>query len=142
MVLKSEQKYRSWVEVDLDNFISNLREIKRLIGPQVDFMQTVKADAYGHGLIPVAKKLISSNVDFLGVASIDEGIELRNAGIKIPVLVLGLILKKDIGPLFAYQLTPTVCDRKMAAALNAQAAVLKQRIPVHIKVDTGMVRTV
>ena len=55
MPLKNEQKYRSWVEVDLDNFIGNLKEIKRLIGPQVDFMQAVKADAYGHGAIEISQ---------------------------------------------------------------------------------------
>jgi len=130
----------TWAEVNLDNLEHNFKQVKSLLHPQTEVLVTVKADAYGHGLVPVAKRLVACGVDYLGVASIDEGIELRKSGIKIPILLLGLVLKKDIPPLFNYQLTPTVCDRLMAAALNARAAVLKQRIPVHIKVDTGMGR--
>jgi alanine racemase len=103
-------------------------------------MVTVKADAYGHGLIPVAKKLIACGTDYLGVASIDEGVKLRDAGIKLPVLVLGMILKNDIGPLFRYDLKPTVCAEELAMALNNKARSLGRPIGVHIKVDTGMGR--
>ena len=130
----------TWAEVNLDNLEHNFKEVKSLLQPQTEVLVTVKADAYGHGLVAVAKRLVACGVDYLGVASIDEGIELRKAQIKTPVLILGLMLKKDINPLFTYQLTPTVSDRAMAAALNARALVLKQRIPVHIKVDTGMGR--
>jgi alanine racemase len=133
--------YRStWAEVNLNHLEHNFKEVESILNPKTKILVTVKADAYGHGLIPVAKRLVACGVDYLGVASIDEGIKLRKAGIKIPILLLGLILKKDIGPLFTYQLIPTVCDRSMAVALNTRAAVLKQRIPVHIKVDTGMGR--
>ena len=130
----------TWAEVNLDNLEHNFKEVKSFLQPSTEVLVTVKADAYGHGLVAVAKRLVTCGVDHLGVASIDEGIELRKAGIKIPILLLGLILKKDINPLFTYQLTPTVCDRAMAAALNTRAVALKQRIPVHIKVDTGMGR--
>ena len=130
----------TWAEVNLNNLEHNFKEIKSLLSPQTEVLVTVKADAYGHGLVEVAKRLVACGVDYLGVASIDEGIDLRKAGIKTPVLLLGLILKKDIKPLFTYQLTPTICDRAMAVALNVRAAALKQRMPVHIKVDTGMGR--
>jgi alanine racemase len=130
----------TWAEVNLDYLEHNFKKVKSLLHAQTKVLVTVKADAYGHGLVPVARRLVACGVDYLGVASIDEGIELRKAGIKIPVLLLGLILKKDIEPLFTYRLTPTVCDKPMAAALNARAAALKQRMPVHIKVDTGMGR--
>jgi alanine racemase len=103
-------------------------------------MVCVKADAYGHGLIPVSKKLISCGVDYLGVASIDEGIKLREAGIGLPILILGLILKKDIQPVFKYKLTTTVCDEELACALNNKAKVIGEPVNVHIKVDTGMGR--
>ncbi|NTW07396.1 MAG: alanine racemase, partial [Syntrophaceae bacterium] len=73
MGLKKEHKYRSWVEVDLDNFISNLNEIKRLIGPHVDFMQPVKADAYGHGAIEISNVALKNGTRMLGVANADEG---------------------------------------------------------------------
>jgi alanine racemase len=101
---------------------------------------TVKADAYGHGLIPVSKKLVSCGVDYLGVASIDEGIALRDAGIRVPILVLGMILPRDVRPLLQYGLTPTVCTLELACALNRQAAAQGKRVKAHIKVDTGMGR--
>ena len=130
----------TWAEVNLKNLEYNFKEIKSRLRPEIKILVTVKADAYGHGLIAVSKRLVAHGVDFLGVASIDEGIKLRNAGIKSPILVLGLILKKDILPLFNYNLTPTVCDVEMASALNRKAAALKKPIHLHIKVDTGMGR--
>ena len=130
----------TWAEVNLGNLAYNLRQIKKLLAPPVKIMPTVKADAYGHGLIPVAKRLVSSGIDFLGVASIDEGIKLRHAGITLPILILGLILKKDIRPLFRYGLTPTVCDEDLAVALSRKACSFGKPINVHIKVDTGMGR--
>jgi len=130
----------TWAEVDLKNLEYNLKQIKRLLSPSVKVMVCVKADAYGHGLIPVAKKLASCGVDYLGVASIDEGAALRKAGIKKPILVLGLILKEDIGPLFKYSLTPTICTMELAEALNRKARARGKKAKVHIKVDTGMGR--
>ncbi len=130
----------TWAEVNLGNLAYNFNQIKRLITPQTKIMVTVKADAYGHGIIPVSKKLISCGVDYLGVASIDEGIKLRKANINLPALVLGAILKKDTAPLFKYKLAATVCTEDLAFALNNKARSLRSRINVHIKVDTGMGR--
>jgi alanine racemase len=130
----------TWAQVDLNNLEYNFKQVKSLLSKQTKILVTVKADAYGHGLIPVAKRLETCGVDYLGVASIDEGIKLRNAGIKTHILLLGLILKKDIDPLFTYRLTPTVCDKEMAVALNARAAVKNKKIAIQIKVDTGMGR--
>jgi alanine racemase len=130
----------TWAEINLGNLAYNFRQIKKMLEPQVKIMVTVKADAYGHGLIPVAKKLVACGVDFLGVASIDEGIKLRQARISLPILILSLILKKDIEPLFRYKLTTTVCDEGLACALNNKAKSEGRPINVHIKVDTGMGR--
>lgn len=130
----------TWAEVNLNHLEHNFKKVKSLLQPQVKVLVTVKADAYGHGLVAVAKRLAACGVDYLGVASLDEGIKLRKAGIKIPILLLGLILKKDIRQLFTYQLIPTICDRQMARVLNTKAQAAKQRMPVHIKVDTGMGR--
>lgn len=130
----------TWAEVNLKNLEYNFKQVKSLLHPQTKILVTVKADAYGHGLIAVSRRLSACNVDYLGVASIDEGIHLRRAGIKKPILLLGLILKKDIQALFTYQLTPTVCDQAMASAINKKAAKLKKKISLHIKVDTGMGR--
>ena len=138
---KNKIGYRpTWAEVNLDNLEHNLKKIGSLLRPNTKTLVTVKADAYGHGLIPVSKRLVASGVDFLGVASIDEGIKLRKAGIKTPILVLGLTLKKDIQPLFDFCLTPTVCDEDFASALDRRAGRLNKRLAVHIKVDTGMGR--
>ena len=130
----------TWAEINLRNLAHNYRQIENLLSPAVKIMVTVKADAYGHGLVPVARKLLSCGVDYLGVASIDEGIKLRQAKVNAPVLVLGLMLKKDIAPLFRYGLATTVCDVELAAALNNKARVLGKPLNVHVKVDTGMGR--
>ncbi|MDD5108137.1 MAG: alanine racemase [Candidatus Omnitrophica bacterium] len=138
---KEKIGYRpTWAEVNLNNLEHNFKEVKSCLGLQTKILVTVKADSYGHGLIAVSKRLSDCNVDYLGVASIDEGIKLRKAGIKTPILLLGLILKKDIQPLFTYQLTPTVCDKELASAINSKAAKLKEKKALHIKVDTGMGR--
>lgn len=130
----------TWAEINLDNLNYNFAQIKKLIGPHIKVMGTVKADAYGHGLVPIAKKLSECGVDYLGVASIDEGIQLREAKIYMPILIMGLILKDDIDPLLKYDLATTVCTEELAEALNKRARVLHNRLTVHIKVDTGMGR--
>ncbi|MFH1355242.1 MAG: alanine racemase [Candidatus Omnitrophota bacterium] len=130
----------TWAEISLANLAYNYRQIKNLLKPGTKIMVTIKADAYGHGLIPVAKRLVKSGADYLGVASIDEGIKLREGNIKIPLLILGLVSKKNIKALFKYNLRPTVCDEDLADALNKMASELKKPIKVHIKIDSGMGR--
>ncbi|OGX39355.1 MAG: alanine racemase [Omnitrophica WOR_2 bacterium RIFCSPLOWO2_01_FULL_41_12] len=138
---KNQIGYRpTWAEINLRNLAYNFQQIKKLLGPKPKIMVTVKADAYGHGLIPVAKKLISCGVDYLGTASIDEGIKLRKQNIRAPILVLGMFLEKDIAPLFRYKLIPAVCTEDLALALNKRAKELGKPIDIHIKVDTGMGR--
>ena len=138
---KSVIGYRpTWAEVDLDNLAFNFRQVKKIIPPKTKVMVCVKADAYGHGLIPVSRKLVSCGVDYLGVASIDEAICLRRAGIRKPILVLGVILKTDIAPLFKYSITPTVCSSEVAGVLNREALRRRKTIRIHVKVDTGMGR--
>ena len=140
MTLKSEQKYRSWVEVDLDNFIGNLQEIKRLIGPQVDFMQVVKADAYGHGAIEISRVALKNGAKMLGVANADEGVQLRISGIEAPVVILGPSTAAEIAEIIKYNLTPSVSDMAFAKKLNNALAKSGHKISVHIEVDTGMGR--
>ncbi|MFA7283829.1 MAG: alanine racemase, partial [Candidatus Omnitrophota bacterium] len=138
---KEKIGYRpTWAEVNLGNLAHNFRQVKSLLDKRTKVLVTVKADAYGHGLVPVSERLASCGLDYLGVASIDEGIKLRRAGIKMPILVLGVTLEEDIEPFFTYRLTPSLCDRKTALAMNARAQALKKKISVHIKVDTGMGR--
>jgi len=130
----------TWAEVKLANIAHNYREIKKRVKPDTRIMACVKADAYGHGLVPVAKKLVACKVDYLSVASIDEGVKLREAGIRVPILVLGLVLKKDISPIFKYNLTQTICTEGMARALNNRARKENKLVRVHVKIDTGMGR--
>ena len=140
MSLKKEQKYRSWVEVDLDNFIGNLKEIKRLIGPQVDFMQVVKADAYGHGAIEISNIALKKGARMLGVANADEGVQLRISGIEAPIVILGPSTVVEIEQIIKYNLTPSVSDAAFAKKLNKALEKSGHTLPVHIEVDTGMGR--
>jgi alanine racemase len=138
---KREIGYRpTWAEVNLRSLAYNLNQIKKALSAKTKILATIKADGYGHGLIPVARKLTACGVDYFGVASIDEGIKLRAAGIKDPILILGLILKDDAKVLFRYKLTPTVCSYGQALEFDRCGRRLGQRIKVHIKVDTGMAR--
>ncbi len=137
----NEIGYRpTWAEINLDNLDYNFMQIRKITNPEAKVMVVVKADAYGHGLVPIAKRLQERGADYLGVASIDEGIKLRQAGISLPVLVLGLILEKDAVPLFRYNLSATVCNEELAKALNMKARILRKALKVHVKVDTGMGR--
>ncbi|PKN51347.1 MAG: alanine racemase [Deltaproteobacteria bacterium HGW-Deltaproteobacteria-13] len=140
MPLKKEQKYRSWVEVDLDNFIGNLKEIKRLIGPKVDFMQVVKADAYGHGAIEISNVALKNGARMLGVANADEGVQLRISGIEAPIVILGPSTAVEIEQIIKYSLTPSVSDAAFAKKLNNALGKSGRKLPVHIEVDTGMGR--
>jgi alanine racemase len=140
MSFKNEQKYRSWVEVDLDNFAANLREIKRLIGKGASFMQTVKADAYGHGAIEISRAALREGARMLGVANADEGIQLRVGGIEAPVIILGPSTHSELSDIIKYNLTPSVSDAEFATALDRQLARAERKLAVHVEVDTGMGR--
>jgi alanine racemase len=140
MSLKNEQKYRSWVEVDLDNFIGNLKETKRLIGPQVDFMQVVKADAYGHGAIEISNAAVNNGARMLGVANADEGVQLRISGIEAPIVILGPSTVAEIEQIIKYHLTPSVSDSAFTKKLHKALKKSGHNLPVHIEVDTGMGR--
>jgi alanine racemase len=130
----------TWAEINLKNLAYNFHQIKSLLVPGIKVMVCVKADAYGHGLVPVAKRLASCGVDYLSVASIDEGIRLRESGIKKPILVLGMILQEDARPLLKYNLSQTVCTLELAAALDTIARRSRKKINIQIKIDTGMGR--
>ena len=140
MPLKKDQKYRSWVEVDLDNFIGNLKEIKRLTGPQVDFMQVVKADAYGHGAIEISNTALKNGAGMLGVANADEGVQLRVSGVEAPIVILGPSTAAEIEQIIKYNLTPSVSDLYFTKKLSGALAKAGHKLPVHIEVDTGMGR--
>src|SRR3989338_4314985 len=111
--------YRStWAEINLRNLDYNFRLIKKLVGPKVKILVPVKADAYGHGIIAISKRLEKLGADYLGVASIDEGIILRENGIKKPILVLSPIFPDGAEAVLRHNLIPSACTWELALKLN------------------------
>ncbi|MCX7982269.1 MAG: alanine racemase [Syntrophales bacterium] len=138
--MTEEQAYRSWVEVDLDNFKKNLAEIRRLIGTKTKIMQVVKADAYGHGAIEIANVALQNGASYLGVANADEGIQLRVTGIEQPIVILSPSPIGEIQDIIKYRLIPSVSDMAFAQELDRQCQRAQVILPVHVEVDTGMGR--
>ncbi len=124
-------------EIDLAALRFNLMQIKSRL-QSAHITAVVKANAYGHGAIPVSKTALSAGANCLAVAIPEEGIELREAGITAPILILGLTLSDQASIYAKYQLTATICTQEHAAALCAAAG--DTPIPVMIKIDTGMGR--
>ncbi|HPD60841.1 MAG TPA: alanine racemase, partial [Thermodesulfobacteriota bacterium] len=127
-------------EIDLDALAFNLNQVRSLVGKKKKILAVVKANAYGHGSISIARELENLGVDFLGVAFIEEGIQLRKAGIQKPILILGGIFPFQVKKIFTFRLTPVVFDLALAHALNIEGKRQNQVLPVHIKIDTGMNR--
>jgi len=129
----------TWVEVDLDALAANVRALRRQAGAAL-LMAVVKANAYGHGAVPVAEAAVTAGADWLGVAFADEGMALRQAGLTAPILILGYSPPTAADKVVAQRLTPAVADWSVAVALSAAAARAGVRQDVHVKVDTGMHR--
>jgi alanine racemase len=126
--------------VDLAALEHNYRQLRRLCDPKVKMLTVIKADAYGHGLLPVARKLAAAGADYLGVGSLDEGLLLRRADITLPVLLLLGILPEEAERAVAADLEVALFRLDVAQALAAAAASQGKKARVHLKVDTGMGR--
>lgn len=126
----------SWAEIDLDAIAHNVRVLCERVAPSA-LWAVVKADGYGHGAVDVARTAMSAGAEGLCVALVEEGIELRRAGIDAPILVLGEQPPEAAARIVEYRLTPTVYRR---AFLDALAAERPTGLPVHLMVDTGMQR--
>jgi len=129
---------RAWVEINLDNLCHNVNEIKKVIPSKCKIMAVVKANAYGHGLVEVSKKLSSIGINDFAVATVSEGVILRRNGIKGNILILGYTDFKDIGYVIKYNLTQTIVDYEYGYMLSKMN--LKNKINVYIKINTGMNR--
>ncbi len=127
-------------EVDLGALEFNYRQIKKRIPEDVKLLAVVKADAYGHGSIPVSLRLEKLGVEYLGVAIPEEGVELRRGGVKAPILVLGGIFGDGVDQIFRFRLTPVVFGKESLKILSREAERRRRRVKVHLKVDTGMGR--
>jgi alanine racemase len=134
---------RAWVEIDLGALSHNVKQLRQLLSPNTQLMAVVKADAYGHGAVTVAKTALQSGASWLGVATVPEGIELREATIKAPILVLGAAqTPEQIYAIAHWKLQPTLCSPKQALVFSdtLEAIDFNGALPVHIKLDTGMSR--
>ncbi len=127
-------------EIDLKAIANNIKELRRITHPDARLMGVVKANGYGHGAIEVAQCALQNGAEILGVARIEEGIQIREAGIEVPILIFGYTLPELAIDLLEYDLTQTVYTYASAQTLSRTAAALKKKIRIHLKVDTGMGR--
>ncbi len=130
----------TWAEVDLDAIAYNVQGLKRHVGERTELMAVVKANAYGHGAVPAAKAILESGASRLAVNRVVEGVELRQAGIRAPILVMGYALPAEMETVVRWDLTPTVTAMEVASALSGAASRSGKTAPLHVKVDTGMGR--
>ncbi len=141
MKVRTKRTYRpTWAEIDLDAVRYNLASVKGLISRDVNVMAVVKADAYGHGILPVSRALCEEGVDYLGVATVDEAISLREGGLTVPILVLGSVLKSEARAAMKEDITLTLADRHLLDIVREIAREMDTVQKVHVKVDTGMGR--
>ncbi|MCH5585385.1 alanine racemase [Shimazuella sp. AN120528] len=128
------------IEVDLDAIEHNITQFRRILPVETKILAAVKADAYGHGAVTVSLAAISAGASHLGVAFVDEGIQLREAQIRAPVLVFGYIPPHAIEAALSFNLTFTVFDLNHVRQIEQVAQRLRKTAKVHLKVDTGMGR--
>jgi alanine racemase len=126
--------------VDLGAIAYNISEIRKRIGKKRDLMAVVKADGYGHGSVEVTRTALKNGANCLGVATPEEGQQLREAGIDVPILVLGLIQPEEAYKVVDFHLEQAICSLELAEALDQIGSKVGTRINTHIKLDTGMGR--
>ncbi len=131
---------RCWAEVDLAAVHHNVAEIQKMIPAATKIMGIVKANAYGHGDIEITRELVRCGVDYFGVASMEEALHLRNAGIVEPILILGYTIPTQFQYLHERQIIQTIISKSYGYELSAYAKAHEVTIHAHIKVDTGMCR--
>lgn len=131
---------RAWAQINLDAVVNNIKQIRKITSPDAKIMAIIKADAYGHGFFEVASALANNGADFFGVATVDEAIQLRNAGFSNPVLILGVIFRDDLEKTIQNDIMPVVFGYNFAKSISDTAVRLNKKAKIHIKLDTGMSR--
>ena len=132
---------RAWVEINLDAIQHNVRQFRQLLLPTTDLMAVEKADAYGLGAVAVAQVAIAAGATWQGVATVPEGNELRQSGIKAPILVMGALHHgEEVRALARWQLQPTIVSPKQALVFADALSDACLPLPVHLQLDTGMSR--
>jgi len=133
------KQHTSWVEVDKSAIVHNLKEIKRKINPD-RILAVIKANAYGHGAVEIARLLLKNEINYLGVALAEEALELRKNGIAAPIIVLSPVIKEMLLDLIKANCTLTVSSLNQLIDINAVAKKLDKSANVHLNIDTGMNR--
>ncbi len=131
--------YRINAEISLDNICDNIKNARKIIDKNTKIMAIIKADGYGHGAVPIAK-VLEPFVDAYGISIVEEGTELREAGITKPILILGYAPEQMYDEMIAYDIMPAICDYVMAKKMSERCVLLGKKLKVHIKIDTGMSR--
>lgn len=134
------QKRWAWAEVDREAIRNNLKTMRKHIGPDTIILTVVKADAYGHGALEVAKAAVGAGSRYLGVSNVMEGIALRKGGLEVPILILSEPPQEMVPTILQYDLIPAVFTSEFALALGEAASAQGVIAPFHLKVDTGMNR--
>jgi alanine racemase len=132
--------YNTYASIDLASLERNLTQIQARLNDGCSLMAVVKANAYGHGAVEISRALVDHGITKLAVASVQEGIALRQAGLTADILVLVDLFDEHCKDLLAYRLTPVITDHRLLPALARTAETLNQPFPIHLKVDTGMGR--
>lgn len=130
---------RCYAEISIEAIGHNIREVKKRLPEGVKLLGVVKANAYGHGAVPVASYL-ENQVDYFATATIEEAVELRENGISAPILILGYVSPSQYGDLVEYDITQTIDSYAQALALEKEAARQNRKAKAHLAVDTGMTR--
>lgn len=129
-----------WAEVNINNLEHNIREVRKSIESNCKIMAVIKANGYGHGAVEVSKVFVRNGIDFLAVAMLSEGIELRKNRIDVPIVVLGYTPINHYERLMEYDIIPTIFDYEEAICLSDMACQKNKKVKIHIKIDTGMGR--
>ena len=129
-----------WAEINLDNLAHNMREVKKSVKEGTLITAVVKANAYGHGSVYAARTFLKNGADRLAVATLAEAIELRNAGIDVPILILGYTPVSQYSSVIEHDITQTIYNLESARAFSQTAGKLNKTGYIHIKIDSGMGR--
>lgn len=130
---------RCWAEISLSAIGHNIEEVRKRLAPGVRLLAVIKADAYGHGAVRVGKYL-EDRVNYFAVATLEEAVELRENGIRLPILILGYTSPSQYEDLVAFDITQTIYSRETAELLDREAANQGKKAGIHIALDTGMTR--
>ena len=139
-VVREQDRRWSWVEIDLGAIRHNIRQYRNRLSEATRLLAVVKADAYGHGAVRVARCALEEGASYLAVATLDEGIELREAGIVAPILILSEPREESVSLLLAYDIMPSVYSRRFAEAYACAAALNGLPAPFHLAINSGMNR--